>query len=463
MAKKEKYEELAVKVLELVGGKDNISYFGHCMTRLRFELKDKSVVDLSQIQKIEGVVGAQWSNEQLQIIIGQSVGEVYSLVAAKAGLEKEKAIDENLDNGKKKRFSFAAIIDGITGSLMPLIPAIIGAGMLKVVIILCELTGLLTAEMPTHAVLSFAADAGFYFLPVFLGATAANKFKANMGLGMLLGAIMIHPTMVANVAGAVSMSIFGVPVYAANYTSTIFPVIMAVFVMSHVEKFFKKIAPDSIKAIVVPLGTILVMLPLTLGLIGPAGAFLGNYLAAAIMWLYNTTGFFGVAVLATVYPLLILTGMHGALFPYMFHSLVTFGFEPIVATANVLSNINQGAAAAAVAFKCKDKATKSTAGSSAITAVFGGVTEPAMFGINMKLKKPLYAAMFGNFCSAAFAGIMKVYMYSLGGSAGILGLAGFVGPTSSNFLFMIISIMIGIVVTFVTTLFLYKGESIYNN
>lgn len=460
MSKKEKYEELSVKVLELVGGKDNISYFGHCMTRLRFELKDKSAVDLSQIQKIEGVVGAQWSNEQLQIIIGQSVGEVYSLVAAKAGLQQEKAIEENLD-GKKKKFSFAAIIDGITGSLMPLIPAIIGAGMLKVIIILCELTGLLTPDMPTHAVLTFAADAGFYFLPVFLGATAANKFKANMGLGMLLGAIMIHPTMVANVAGAVSMSIFGVPVYAANYASTIFPVIMAVFVMSHVEKFFKKIAPDSIKAIVVPLGTILVMLPLTLGLIGPAGAFLGNYLAAAIMWLYNTTGFFGVAVLATVYPLLILTGMHGALFPYMFQSLVSFGYEPIVATANVLSNINQGAAAAAVAFKCKDKATKSTAGSSAITAVFGGVTEPAMFGINMKLKKPLYAAMFGNFCSAAFAGLMKVYMYSLGGSAGILGIAGFVGPTSSNFIFMIISILIGIVVTFITTLFLYKGESIY--
>jgi PTS system beta-glucosides-specific IIC component len=460
MSKNEKYEELAVKVLELVGGKDNISYFGHCMTRLRFELKDKSVVNLAEIQKIQGVVGAQWSNEQLQIIIGQSVGEVYSIVAAKAGLQAEKAIDENLD-GKKKKFSFAAIIDGITGSLMPLIPAIIGAGMLKVVIILCQLSGVLTPEMPTYVVLNFAADAGFYFLPIFLGATAANKFKANMGLGMLLGAIMIHPTMVANVAGAVSMSIFGIPVYAASYTSTIFPTIMAVFVMAYVEKFFKKISPDAIKAIVVPLGTILVMLPLTLCLIGPAGSFLGNYLAAAIMWLYNTTGFFGVAVLATVYPLLILTGMHGALFPYMFQSLVSFGYEPIVATANVLSNINQGAAAAAVAFKCKDKATKSTAGSSAITAIFGGVTEPAMFGINMKLKKPLYAAMFGNFCSAAFAGLMKVYMYSLGGSAGLLGIAGFVGPTGSNFMYMIISIIIGIIVTFIATLVLYKGESIY--
>ena len=417
MTKREKYEELAVKVLELVGGKDNVSYFGHCMTRLRLELKDSSVVQLSEIQKLSGVVGAQWSNEQLQIIIGQSVGEVYSVFVEKTGLQVEKAVDENLDK-KKRKFGFAAIIDGITGSLIPLLPAIIGAGMLKVVIILCELTGLLTPDMPTHAVLTFASDAGFYFLPIFLGATAANKFKANMGLGMLIGAIMIHPTMVANVAGGIPMSIFGIPVYAASYTSTIFPTIMAVFVMSYVEKFFKKIAFESIKAIVVPLGTILVMLPLTLCLIGPAGAFFGNYLAAAVMWLYNTTGFFGVAVLSAIYPLLVLTGMHGALFPYMFQSLVTIGYEPIVATANVLSNINQGAASAAVAIKCKDKATKSTAASSAITAIFGGVTEPAMFGVNMKLKKPLYASMFGNFCSAAFAGIMKVYMYTLGGSAG---------------------------------------------
>ena len=461
MAKKERYEELSVKVLELVGGKDNISYFGHCMTRLRFELKDKSVVDLSEIQKVEGVIGAQWSNEQLQIIIGQSVGDAYKLIAEKAGLEMEKAIDENLDKGKKKFISFAGIIDGITGSLIPLLPAIIGAGMLKVVVILGGMMGILKPDSNTYVVLNFAADAGFYFLPIFLGATAANKFKANMGLGMLLGAIMIHPTMVANVAGGVSMSIFGIHIYAATYTSTIFPVIMAVYVMSHVEKFFKKIAPEAIKAIVVPLGTILVMLPLTLCLIGPAGSFLGTYLAEGIMWLYKTTGFFGVAVLAAVYPLLVTTGMHGALFPYLFQSLASFGFEPIVGTANVISNINQGAAAAAVAVKCKDKKCKSTAGSSAITAIVGGVTEPAMFGINIKLKTPLYASMFGSFCAGVFAGLMKVYMYSLGGSAGILGLPGFVGPKASNVIFMIVSLALGAVVTFITTLVLYKGESIY--
>ncbi|MNO81576.1 PTS system beta-glucoside-specific EIIBCA component [compost metagenome] len=344
---------------------------------------------------------------------------------------------------------------------MPLIPALIGAGMLKVIIILGEMAGFLTKDMPTYNVLAFAADAGFYFLPIFLGATAANKFKTNMGLGMLLGAILIHPTIVANVAGGVGMSIFGIPVYGATYASTIFPIIMAVFAMSYVEKFFQKISPDSVKAIVVPLGTILIMLPLTLCLIGPAGAFLGTYLAKAIMWLYNTTGFFGVALLAAVYPVLVITGMHGALVPYMFQSFASFGYEPIVCVAGVLSNINQGAAAAAVAVKCKNKSTKSTAASSAITAVVGGVTEPAMFGINMRLKKPLYAAMIGNFCGAAFAGLMKVYTYAFAGSAGIFGVAGFIGPTKMNVIYMGISVLIGFVVTFIITLFIYKGEDIY--
>ncbi|BCJ92911.1 hypothetical protein acsn021_04800 [Anaerocolumna cellulosilytica] len=460
MAKVEKYEELATKVLELVGGKDNITYFGHCMTRLRFNVKDTSIVNLAEIQKTTGVIGAQWSNEQLQIIIGQSVGDAYKLICSKTGMTAEKSLDENLDD-KKKKFGISTILDGISGSLMPLIPALIGAGMLKVIIILGELIGFLTPDMPTYAVLSFAADAGFYFLPVFLGATAASKFKTNMGLGMLLGAILIHPTLIGNVAAGVGMSVFSIPVYGTTYANTIFPIIMAVFVMSYVEKFFRKISHDSVKAIVVPLGTILVMLPLTLCLIGPAGAFLGTYLAKGIMWLYNTTGFFGVAILAAVYPLLVITGMHGALVPYMFQSFATFAYEPIVCVAGVLANINQGAASAAVAIKCKDKKTKSTAFSSAVTAVVGGVTEPAMFGINLRLKKPLYAAMIGNFCGAAFAGFMKVYAYAFAGSAGIFGVAGFIGPTNMNVIYMVISVIIGFIVTFITTLILYKGESIY--
>lgn len=458
MGKKEKYEQLAAEVLELIGGSENISNFIHCMTRLRFNLKDKSLAKLEEIKKINGVIGAQWSNDQLQIIIGSSVADVYKVVCDQAGYASQKCIDENLD--KKKKFSFGAIVDGISGSLVPVLPIMIGAGMLKVILILGQMIGILTPDMQTYVVLSFAADAGFYFLPIFLGATAANKFKTNMGLGMFLGAILLHPTFTANVSNNVIMSIFGIPIYAASYDNTIFPVIMAVFAMSYIERFFRRISPESVKVILVPLGTILVMIPLTLCLIGPAGAFIGVYLAKGIMWLYNTTGFFGVAVLTAVYPLLVITGMHGALVPYMFQSFASFGYEPIVCIAGVLSNINQGAASAAVAFKSNSKNTKSTAGSSALTAVIGGVTEPAMFGINLRLKKPLYASMIGNFVGAAFAGLMKVYCYAFAGSAGIFGLAGFIGPTKANVIYMAVSMLIGFITTFIVTLFIYKGEDI---
>lgn len=456
MSKNKKYDQLAERILELIGGKNNISNFVHCMTRLRFNLKDKSIANMDEIKKLSGIVGAQWSNDQLQIIIGSSVADVYKVVCEKANYSNGNNVYENVD--KKKGFSFAAVVDGLAGSLVPILPIMIGAGMLKVIVILCELMGILTIGNPTHTVLTFAADAGFYFLPIFLGATAATKFKTNMGLGMLIGAILLHPTFISNVSENVGMSIFGLPIYAASYANSIFPVIIAVYVMSYVEKFFRKIAPEAIKVLFVPLATTLVMLPLTLCLIGPAGAFLGVYLAQAIMWLYNTVGFFGVAVLAALYPLLIVTGMHGALVPYMFQSFATFGFEPIVCTACVLSNIGQGAAAAAVSLKSKDKELKSTAASSAITAVVGGVTEPALFGINLRFKTPLYACMAGNFIGAAFAGLMKVYSYAFAGSAGIFGIAGFVGPTNMNFIYMAISMVITFVSTFIITLFIYKGE-----
>ena len=452
-------KELAAGVVKGIGGPENVEFMTHCMTRLRFNVKDKSLVQEEKIGQVPGVIGSQWQGDQFQIIIGASVGEVYKQVSSDIGYE-DAGVKDSSPTGEKKGFSFTAIIDGVSGSLLPLLPLIIGAGMLKVVIILGELMGLLTAGMPTHTVLTFAADAGFYFLPIFLGASAAAKFKANTGLGMLLGAIMLHPTFVANVNESAAMSIFGLPIYGANYASSIFPVLMAVFVMSYVEAFFKKISPDVIKTILVPLGTLLVMLPLTLCLIGPAGSFLGVYLAQGIMWLYNTAGFLGVAVLAGAYPLLVITGMHGAFVPYMFQSFATFGYEPIVCTAGILSNINQGIAALAVGVKTKDKNLKAVAMPSAITAVVGGVTEPAMFGINLRLKTPLYGAMAGSFIGGLFAGLMKAYAYAFGGSAGIFGLTGYIGGPATNIVYMIIAVLISMVATFVITLFIYKDEPV---
>lgn len=459
MAKKERYEELANTVPGLIGGVENITFFTHCVTRLRFNVKDKSLVKLDEIEKINGVVGCQWSGEQLQIIIGQAVGDAYKLICEKTGLASQNSIDENLDNNKvKKKFSLNAVFDSISGCITPLIPVLIGAGFIKIIVLLCEQFGILAAGDPTHTVLTFVGDAGFYFLPVMVGATAAKKFGANLGLGMLMGAILIHPTLISSVAEGVSLNVYGIPVYAASYTSTIFPIILIVWVMAPIEKFFAKISPDSLRSITEPLFTLIVMIPLALCVLGPIGAFLGTYLSEAIIWLYNTTGFFGVAVLSAVFPWLVMTGMHSALTPYALNSFATVGYEPIVLTANIISNINQGAASLAVALKTKEKNLKSTAASCGITAVVGGVTEPAMFGINLKLKQPMYAAMIGSFAGAAVAGFGKAYAMVLTGSGGLFAIPAYISDNISNVIWIVAGMAIGFIVTFVITLFLYKEE-----
>lgn len=448
--KKIEKKELAIQIIENIGGKDNISNLIHCMTRLRFSLKDKSLVNIDAISKLKGVIGVQWSNDQFQIIIGQWVSELYRIICETTDINVE-----DKDN-KKSKFKFSSIIDAISGCLAPAIPIVVGAGMLKVVLIIASILGILSESSSTYYVLSFVSDAGFYFLPIYLGAFSANKFKTSMPLGMFMGAIFLHPSFVNSIVEGKSLSIFNISIYSTNYANSIFPIIITVFVMSYVERFFSKYVPNAVKVIFVPLFTIIVMLPLALCIIGPAGSYLGIYIADAIMFLYNTTGFLGIAVLSALYPLLVITGMHGALFPPMMQSLTTLGYEPIIGLSGVISNLNQGAATLGVALKNKEE--RSTAISSSVTAIFGGVTEPAMFGINLKYKMPLYATMIGSFIGGAIAGILKVYMFALGGSAGIFGITGFINKLTNNIIFLLIAILAGFISTFIITLLIYKVD-----
>lgn len=448
---------LAEQVIKNVGGKDNITYFVHCVTRLRFNVKNKDIVNVKEIEDIDGVVGCQWSGEQFQIIIGQKVGDAYALICEKAGLAN--ADNTNAEGSAAKKFSIGGLIEGIAGCVSPLIHVLIGAGMIKIIVLVCEMLGILQPGDPTHTVLTFAGDAGFYFLPVFIGATTARKFGGNLGLGMLVGALLIHPTLIQSVAEGTALSIFGLPIYGASYASTVFPAIMAVYVMCRIEKFFAKISPDAIRSITEPLLTLLVMIPATLCLFGPVGAFLGNYMAAGIMTLYEHVGFLCVGIMAMLWPYIVMTGMHAALVPTAVQYLGSFGFEPLTA-GTFISNFNQGAACIAVAIKTRDTKLKSTAVSCAVAAIVGGVTEPALFGINMKLKKPMLGAMIGSFCGGIIAGLLHVYVYAFSGSGGLFGLPVFIGAALSNLVYMLIAAVIGIAVTIIATMVLYKDKEV---
>lgn len=456
MAKKTNYEALAKGILASLGDEANVVFLNHCMTRLRFNLKDRSKVDESSVKQLEGVVGSQWSGEQFQIIIGQQVGDVYSAILKISNIEGGAKVSEDTPTEKKK-FNISMLFDALAGCVTPLLPVLIGSGMLKIITLVLNMTGVISPESGTYIILDFVGDAGFYFLPVFVGATAARKFDGNMGLGMMLGAMLIHPTFIATLAEG-SLDFLAIPVYNASYSSTIFPAIIAVFIMSKVEKQVVRFSPVAIRAILEPLVTLLIMIPLTLCLIAPIGAMMGVYITAAVMWLYNTMGFVGVAILAAAWPFMVLTGMHAAITPYLTQSFASLGYEPIALTAIIIANLNQGAASAAVAFKSKSVNIKSSAATCAITAIAAGVTEPAMFGINLRFKKPMIGAAIGSLIGGGIAGLGGAYAYAFAASAGIFAFPIYITDNIMNLVWMVVGCAAGMIGTFVATLVLYKEE-----
>lgn len=450
MAKK--YEELAKMILESVGGKANVTYFQHCTTRLRFNLKDRGIVNLQAIEDADKVLGVQWSNDELQIIIGPAVADAYKEICEYGNFQKEEAVQENLDEDLgKNKFTFKSVVmgimDGISGCITPIIPMMIGGGMIKVIYMLANMAGILPDTSPTYQILYWLGDAFIYFFPVFLGATAAKKFGANQGVGMLLGALLIYPSFIAAAGEGAALSIFGLPVYVANYSTTVIPIILTVYILSKVEKFISQYCPDILKSFVVPTGSLLIMLPIMLVITAPLGYYIGTYVASGVIWIYETIGFLGVSLLCALLPLMVMTGMHTMMTPYWTSAFASLGYNPFFLPAMIISNFNQFAAALAVSLKAKNKKIKSTALSCAVTAIVGGVTEPAMFGITFKYKKPLYAAMIGNAVGGLIAGLLKVACYAFPGSGGMFAIVTFAGP-GNNLIYFLIAAIVGVVVTF---------------
>lgn len=455
MSKLKKYEELSQRVVELVGGKENISMFTHCMTRLRFNIKDKGLADVESIEHMQGVVGTQWANDQLQIIIGQSVEDVYQMICKENDMKQEATVEEDLKQDKKK-FGIMKVLDGITGCIVPLIPIFLGSGLLKVICVLANLIGILPESSSTYQILTMASDAALYFMPILVGYTAAKKFGADPSLAMGLCAILVYPSFMTAITGDHAATIFGIPIYSATYSNMIFPSIMIVFVMSRVERFFKKVMPELIRVMMVPLCTLLVMLPLTLCLIAPAGIVLGNGITLVVEFIYNKVGFLGVGILAGIYPLLIITGMHSTLAPVCMSFFTKLKYDPLIIPACYIANFNQAAAAFAVALKIKDKNSKAVASSAAITALLAGVTEPALFGVTFRYKKPLIASVIGGFVGGCYVGFMKCKLVAMSG-LGLFALAGFISNDIMNFVNYIIGTVIGMIVTFVLTLIMFKN------
>lgn len=444
MAKKD-YTNLANLILEAVGGKDNIALFQHCVTRLRFNLKDESLVNQERINSAEGVMGSQFKAGQYQVIIGGAVNDVYDAVCKVSGIEKQNSIDEFLDEDvkAKKKITFSSFIDGIAGCIVPAIPLLAGAGLLKALLSLLVLFNITTEASSVYQLLYLASDAAFSFLPVIVGGFAAKKFGGNKGLGMLMGAMLMSPTFVSLVDAGESLSIFGYSIPMNSYSGTVFPAILSVFVMCYLEKFITKHTPDMFKYVVPPFLTILIMIPLSFGILAPLGNYIGSYLAMFIMFIYNQLGFLGIGILAAFTPFLIMTSMHTALIPFWINNFMTLGYEPICDPSNYAFSFALAGACVAIAIKSKDKQEKGLGLSSAVTATVAAVTEPGLFGIVVKYKSALISTIAGGFVGGCAMGLLGVKSYVM--TTGILCFV----SDGNNFLNAMIALMISFVVSLV--------------
>ena len=439
------YENLAKEILKNVGGQKNVSNLTHCATRLRFNLKDLSKANTEVIKKIKGVMGVVDKGAQYQIIIGSDVASVYKEMLKLGDFQNSGSKN---DGGNEKK-GLANVFDIIAGIFTPILPPLTAAGMLKALLVLATTFGLMSKEGQTYYILSFMADAIFFLFPVALGYTAAVKFKCNPFMGLLMGGIMIHPNWTALVNAKEAVTLFGLPVKLVTYTSSVIPIILVVWVMSYVENFADKISPKAIKFFSKPLITILIMGPLALIALGPIGSILGDGLANVVTAVNNIAPWSIPMIIGGVSPLLVLVGMHYALFPLSFNDLALKGSENILGPGMLVSNIAQGAAVLSVSLKTKNKDLKQLSGSSGLTALLG-ITEPAMYGVTMRLKKPLIAVCTGGALAGLYIGLMGVVRYS-SGAPGLASIAIFIGENPMNIIHALIGCGIAFVSSFALT------------
>ncbi len=450
------YENLAKEILKNVGGQENVSNLTHCATRLRFNLKDVSKANTETIKKTKGVMGVVDKGGQYQVIIGNDVNHVYKEIMKIANIEgnsESKEVDD--------RKTVAKVIDTITGIFTPILPAITAAGMMKAVLALLTAFKLISTDSQSYQIFNFMADAAFYFLPIFLANSAAKKFKCNPYLAMMLGGILLHPTFVAMVNTAKetgeSLSIFGLPITLASYSSSVLPIILGVWFMSYVEPIADKISPKAIKFFTKPLITAVVSGIVILVVIGPIGYIVSDKVGLGIKTLESYASWLVPTLLGGLTPLLVMTGTHYGLIPIGINNRMTMGYDTIIYPGMLASNVSQGGAALAVAIKSKNKEIKQLASSAGITAVCG-ITEPALYGVNLRFKTPLYASMIGGAVGGLFLGLFRVSNYS-GGSPGFLTLPSYIGGESMmNFVYACIGAVISVVVAFVAGLILYKDK-----
>lgn len=444
-------QELAKAILALVGGEKNVSEVMHCYTRLRFHLNKIDLADKDKIEELPGVISVQIQSGQFQVVIGNKVSKVYKELIKLGNFKQGESAE--IESDKKKGNIIGRFFEVISTIFTPIIPAIAGAGMLK------GLLGLVTAfgwVEPTSGVitmLQIVSDCVFYFLPFFLAVSAARIFKTNEFIAVAVAGGMMYPIIIdgakaiAN-GGPTGSDLFGLPVPFINYSSTVIPIILAVWILSYVYRWVDRWMPSSLGIVFTPTIVLMIIIPVQLIVIGPLGSYLGVWLAEGVTWLFAHGGILAGGLLGATRPLLVMVGMHYGLMPIAIQNIAVLGYDYLMPVF-LMANMGQAAAALAVFLKTKNKDLKAIAAPSTI-AGFLGITEPAMYGVNLKLKKPFIAGLIASGIGGAF-----VTGCGVTGNAivlpGLVSLPVFMGP---KFIFLIIGMLLTITITIALTFFL---------
>ncbi|WP_099876419.1 beta-glucoside-specific PTS transporter subunit IIABC [Streptococcus suis] len=446
-----KYKNTALAILKAVGGEKNVLRATHCVTRLRLELKDENIVSDERVKSISGVIGIMKKNGQYQIILGNDVANYYKEFTALGKFDSDSV------QQVKKANVLEQVIEYIAGSMTPLIPAMLGGGMIKVLVIVLPMLGLLKADSQSISFLAFFGDAPYHFMPIFLAYSASQKLKVTPTLAMSVAGILLHPNFVQMVSTGDPLHFLGAPVTPASYGSSVIPILIMVWLMKYIEAVFNKVTPAVTKSFLQPTLVLLVSGFIALVLVGPLGVIVGEGLSQLVEQMHGVAGWLTLAVLGAIMPFIVMTGMHWAFAPIFLAASIATP-DVLILPAMLGSNLAQGAASMAVAFKSKNSNTKQIAFAAGFSALFAGVTEPALYGVTLKYKKPLYAAMIGGGLAGLFVGLtgVKAYLFAV---PSLIALPQFIySEAASNITNAMIAAAISIIVTFILAYFLGIDE-----
>lgn len=444
------YEGLAREILNKVGGKENVLDVYHCQTRLRFRLAEEGKADQAGLDSMDGVAEVLISGGVFQVVIGTHVKYVFEEIDRLVGPKKAEESGGG-NQGGPKRNPAEVVIDFVSGTFQPIIPALSGAGMVKALLALLVVFELIDNQSQTYYLLNLFADGVFYYLPLLLAVTEAQKLKCNPVLAAGVAAIMLHPNWAALVTAGEAVHFFQIiPFTLTTYTGSVIPIILVVLVQAYVEKWLDRLIPKAVKLVFVPMLTFLIMGTLAFSVLGPIGSILGNGLGVFFTFLSTNASWAPAVVIGGFLPLMVMFGLHNGVAPLGVMQMADLGYDSIFGPGCVCSNIAQGVACLVVCLRTKDGKLKQIAGSASVTGLMG-ITEPALYGVNLPKKYPLIAAMIGGGCGGLYAGLTHTHRFATG-SSGLPAVLLYIGDNSMTcFYNILIALVISAVVSGVLT------------